>query len=369
MAQTTFTYSTGDPSTSDDVTLTQSSRDGGRILTGVVVGTNVTSLGNNCFASCSGLTTITIPNNVISLGDGCFYGCTGLTTITISNNVTSLGDDCFSICTGLTTITIPNSVTSLGSGCFYNCTGLTTITIPNSVISLGNYCFELCSNLTNVMYENPSIIAVGSQPYSSTPVMTVKFYNTAGTPSTGVYNTALYTDGSTFQYFTGASCYNEGSKILILDNGEEKYVNIETLKKGMLVKTYLHGYKAVKMIGKNFIVNNVKNNLKSMYKINDLIVTGGHCLLVDNLNCDDYSISIKQNKKIDDKHCLLVCDNERAEKIFDSNVYTIYHFVIDYDENEIDGNKKRYGVYTNDGMLSESTSEYNFIHSKFIIVE
>ena len=32
--------------------------------------------------------------------------------------VTSLGNECFAFCTGLTSINIPNSVTSLGDGCF-----------------------------------------------------------------------------------------------------------------------------------------------------------------------------------------------------------------------------------------------------------
>ena len=42
----------------------------------------------------------------------------------ITYSVTSLGDDCFSGCTGLTSITIPNSVTSLSSGCFADCARL-----------------------------------------------------------------------------------------------------------------------------------------------------------------------------------------------------------------------------------------------------
>ena len=62
-----------------------------------------------------------ITYSVTSLGDNCFYGCTGLTSITIPNSVTSLGQFCFSGCTGLTSITIPNSVTKLGSRCFENC--------------------------------------------------------------------------------------------------------------------------------------------------------------------------------------------------------------------------------------------------------
>ena len=87
---------------------------------------------------------------VTSLGDNCFYGCTGLTSITIPISVTSLGSFCFSGCTGLTSITIPNSVTGLGPCCFYDCTGLTSITIPNSVTSLGYRCFYGCNSLSTI---------------------------------------------------------------------------------------------------------------------------------------------------------------------------------------------------------------------------
>ena len=68
-----------------------------------------------------------ITYSVTSLGNNCFLGCTGLTSITIPNSVTSLGDYCFRGCTGLTSINIPNSVTSLGYRCFYGCNNLSTI--------------------------------------------------------------------------------------------------------------------------------------------------------------------------------------------------------------------------------------------------
>ena len=110
----------------------------------------VTSLGDECFKDCSGLTSITIPSSVTSLGASCFYGCRGLTSITIPSSVTSLGEYCFSDCSGLTSITIPSSVTSLGASCFYGCRGLTSITIPSSVTSLGNWCFSKCSFLTSI---------------------------------------------------------------------------------------------------------------------------------------------------------------------------------------------------------------------------
>ena len=45
---------------------------------------DITSLRDNCFDSCTGLTSIVIPNNVTSLGRDCFYGCSGLTSIILN---------------------------------------------------------------------------------------------------------------------------------------------------------------------------------------------------------------------------------------------------------------------------------------------
>ncbi len=113
----------------------------------------VTSLGDECFKDCSGLTSITIPSSVTSLGDDCFTSCIGLTSITIPSSVTSLGDDCFSYCSSLTSIEIPSSVTSLGDYCFSGCSNLTSITIPSSVTFLGDDCFSGCSGLETVYFK------------------------------------------------------------------------------------------------------------------------------------------------------------------------------------------------------------------------
>ena len=80
------------------------------------------------------LTVVVIPStlydyyyNVTSIGDDAFYDCSGLTFVTIPNSVTSIGSRAFSKCSSLTSITIPNSVTSIGSGAFSECTGLTQV--------------------------------------------------------------------------------------------------------------------------------------------------------------------------------------------------------------------------------------------------
>ena len=110
----------------------------------------VTSIRNDAFYGCSGLTSATIPNSVTSIGNGAFYGCSGLTSVTIPNSVTSIGDNAFCGCIGLTSVTIGNSVTSIGVNAFCGCIGLTSVTIPNSVTSIGNYAFCNCTGLDTV---------------------------------------------------------------------------------------------------------------------------------------------------------------------------------------------------------------------------
>ena len=123
-------------------------------LTSITIGNSVTSIGNNAFHDCSRLTSVTIPNSVMSIGDDAFWGCSGLTSITIGNSVMSIGEEAFYNCSSLTSVTIPNSVTSIGNSAFWCCSGLTSITIGNSVTSIGNFAFYNCSGLTSVTIPN-----------------------------------------------------------------------------------------------------------------------------------------------------------------------------------------------------------------------
>ena len=52
--------------------------------------------------------------------------------------VTSIGEDAFKNCSGLTSVTIPNSVTSIGNWAFDDCSVLASVTIPASVTNIKN---------------------------------------------------------------------------------------------------------------------------------------------------------------------------------------------------------------------------------------
>ena len=131
----------------------------------------VTTIGQDAFARCKGLTSVTIPNSVISIGQGAFFNCSGLTSVEIPNSVTTIGQDAFWNCSSLTSVTIGNSVTTIGQSAFWGCSGLTSVTIPNSVTTIGQYAFYGCSSLTSVTIPN-SVTTIGQSAFQGCSSLT-----------------------------------------------------------------------------------------------------------------------------------------------------------------------------------------------------
>ena len=135
---------------------------------------NCTRMGSSsspAFYGCTALSSVIIGENVKNIPDYAFFGCSGLTSITIPNSVTSIGVHAFCICSGLTSITIPNSVTSIGDSAFWGCSGLTNVTIPNSVTSIGSFAFYDCSALTSVTIPN-SVTTIGGAVFHGCSALT-----------------------------------------------------------------------------------------------------------------------------------------------------------------------------------------------------
>ena len=126
----------------------------GTEINDLVVPNGVTSIGNNAFRRCIGLTSVTIPNSVISIGDYAFFDCNGITSVTIPNSVTSIGCEAFSCCYNLNSITIPNSVTSIGEMAFQRCERLTSATLSESLTSISQWTFRDCTSLTSITIPN-----------------------------------------------------------------------------------------------------------------------------------------------------------------------------------------------------------------------
>ena len=166
-----------------------------------------------------------------------------------------------------------------------------------------------------------------------------------------------------FTGYMSQLCFSEFTEILCLNEDlQEVYIPISQVKIGTLVKSYKHGYRKVSVIYKDKITNNI-NDFEScmfvMYKekdmTKDLIVTGGHSILVDDMTEDEHNKNMKYFKnyvqKIENKVLLLAAASDKFKALENNNEYITYNFAL---ENEGD-NKARYGVWAN-GVLVETPS-------------
>lgn len=161
----------------------------------------------------------------------------------------------------------------------------------------------------------------------------------------------------------GTDCFNEGTKILcVMPSGEKSYIPIQDLKPGMHVETYKNGAVPIESIGKVTKPNESYSLTNCMYKlprkddmIDDLIVTGGHSILVDKdvITPEQKLVQIKKYKlnfSIEEKKGLMACVSDDFIKLTDPKPFTIYNFALVSKGGEI-----RYGVYAN-GVLCETPS-------------
>ena len=172
---------------------------------------SVTSIGEDAFYGCSGLTSIRLPNTLTNIGASAF-SFSGLISINLPNSLISIGDSAFSYCDELAgELEIPEGVTSIGSaafnGCdklagvsfpstltsirentFYNCDGFTNINLPNSLTSISASAFSSCSNLESI------VMQTGNTKYHSAGNCLME--TTSKTLILGCKNSVIPSDGS-----------------------------------------------------------------------------------------------------------------------------------------------------------------------------
>jgi hypothetical protein len=290
------------------------------------------------------------------IDEGAFFG-SGIDQFILSDDITSIEPYAFSNCFNLTLISIPPSVTKIAEYAFLNCSSLETIDIPSSVNAIDVSAFADCINLMTVTFSRKFLIENNIFLNCPLSIKTVKrmldFFSDDELLRMGVKQETIT-----------AACFSEDTKILCLNSdSKEEYIPVKNLKKGDLVKTYLHGYKKINIMCQGIFKNNINNFRDCMYKmkktdenglIDDLIITGGHSILVDELTKEEHekTVGMWNIYQIDNKYLLMAGISDKFEQIQGKEIFNYYHFSL---ENNGDPNKY-YGVFAN-GVLTETPSE------------
>ena len=236
----------------------------------------------------------------------------------------------------------------------------TYTTIPGSFSSADGYAYTLLNANTNNVSINSTTGELTFTNLVSNFSYTANVFVSKGTsPSYTSYNSSTFT-------LNNVICFKESTKILCFTEKEE-YIPIQDLKPGDLVKTFSSGFKKIENIGYARVYYDVKQNghtTSNLYRLcktnypelfEDLIITGGHAILVDDFKDDNEKNKVveiyKRIYQTDNKYNLLACVDERASVYEVEGVHVVWHFSLESDDDSLN-----YGVYAN-GLLVEACSK------------
>uniref|UniRef100_A0A6C0L9K5 Hedgehog/Intein (Hint) domain-containing protein n=1 Tax=viral metagenome TaxID=1070528 RepID=A0A6C0L9K5_9ZZZZ len=257
-----------------------------------------------------------------------------------------------------------------GPTIFFYSTYADALAIQNGIFDMGGYIIPDPLNNTFGQYDTFISAVNGVTHWSIAPTVpntpTGVYANgydlTSITYDVGIYGVHLYPASAPAQ----APCFLEGTEILCQVDGAEKYLPIESLTPGTLVKTSRHGYKKVVILGSGKVQNPGHDERieKRLYKcspenyselVKDVYLTGRHAILVDNLTTAEFETTMQTLGKIyttDDACRLLTWIDERAKPWASIGSYTVWNIALEHDKSDMN-----YGVYAS-GLLVESCSIY-----------
>ena len=215
-------------------------------ITEIIIGDEVTSIGNSAFKECKNLASVIIPNSVTSIDSYAFYGCSRLTNLVIPPSVTDIGYSAFEKCTSLTSLFVPASVTSIGGKAFVNCENLIEVTIDSdaflskefssvysisqffgnqvrtyiigdNVKEIGEYAFYKCYGIKSITISN-SVITIGNNA----------FMGCSGLKTIDISNSVTTIGHSAFRECTNMESFTIPNSVTIL--GDYLFADCKKLK-------------------------------------------------------------------------------------------------------------------------------------------
>ena len=131
----------------------------------VVLPESITEIPKNAFSN-TGITNVDF-SHVTSIGNNAFSKCAGLTELKLSDSVTAIGDSAFSG-TGISgELVLPDSITKIGSSAFSG-TNISSFVLPCNITNVGQSLFKGCEKLTGILVIPEGITVIGSSAFADT---------------------------------------------------------------------------------------------------------------------------------------------------------------------------------------------------------
>ena len=257
----------------------------------VIIGDNVTTIGEHAFAACNALQNVTLGSCVQTIEVSAFGTCQALQNISFPASVTTIGKHAFLNCRVLQNVSFSDGLTTIGEGAFSDCVVLQSITLPASVTTIGEYAFAFCNALQQVTVAWDTPLAVPDKTFwgvntANVPLKVPKGKE-AAYQATPVWNSFK---------FNSPPVPGNGGKLTVTDvtsNGFtvswEKATDVETPQKNLIYKVYC---KKRKLLVPQFMSADLKATLtdKASYTITGL---GGGITIINPALDKGYDVNVE----------------------------------------------------------------------------
>ncbi len=135
----------------------------------LVIGKNVTKIGENAFYGCKNLTSVKeTKGNLKTVGKGAFTDCTALKSVKLTGKaLTTISDNAFRGCTNLKTLKINStSLKKIGANAFRNCKKLKTFEVTGTKLeTIGSGAFRGCVALKKLDLKDAKLKTIGAKAF------------------------------------------------------------------------------------------------------------------------------------------------------------------------------------------------------------
>ena len=142
-------------------------------VTKVVLGDEVTEIGQYAFYHCYDLAEVTFGSGVSEVRAHAFQGNAALTELRTDRNLLRIGEAAFSDCGALKTVQLNARLQTIGKYAFERANALVSLTLPRSVTEVQDYAFQSCQKLTSVLIEGEEgdVTALRKGVFRNCPVL------------------------------------------------------------------------------------------------------------------------------------------------------------------------------------------------------